>query len=151
MPDPDIRSQALSMLAKRALTRKELRDRLRRKKFPLAEVNQIVAEFHDKGYIDEQAIIEDAARLGKELKLQGRFLLRYELRRRGLPEAAVNAVLDQDYQPTEEYAVARTFAEHHAAKMTETDSAKKLNRLGAALQRRGFDVEVIQQVLDELE
>lgn len=139
------------MLARRSLTQRELSDRLKRRKVPRDTAEAIAAEFSRKGYIDEAAIMSDHITNGREHRLAGRFLLRFELKKRGLDKDAIDQALDREYPGDMEPEVAVAFAERKLRSMTGLDAAKRYRRLGAALARRGFSSEIIGGIMDRLD
>ncbi len=146
----ELRSIALRLLSRRPLTARELNARLRRRGGNPGHVSGIVKELALKGYIDEAAIAEDCVRRGREDRLVGRFLLRFELIRRGLPEELVEKTLDEGYPETEEYPVAKRFAENKLRIMGELPSDKRYRRIAGALGRRGFTAETVAKVMREI-
>lgn len=151
MVQRNIRSTAFNALARRGLTKKELADKLLRKKFSDDQVSSTVEELHADGYIDECAIAEDHIRLGKESRLVGRFLLRFELLKRGIDEDQVQIALDKNYPESDEAGIALKFAERKLGTYNGISAEKRYRRLSAAVGRRGFNSEIIRSVLDELD
>lgn len=150
-PDPDqARDLALRLLARRSLTRHELENALRRRKVAAGLARRLTAECVKAGYLDEKAIAEDHIRRGREYRLVGRFLLKYELTRRGLPETLVETVLNRLYPESAESEVARTFAERKLRSLKELPHDRAAARLGGALDRRGFGSAIISGIIHEL-
>lgn len=145
----DIRGTALRMLARRALTRRELTARLKRKGFSAGAVRDAVQEIVAEGYIDEIGIAEDAVRHGRDERLVGRFLIRYELVSRGIREDVVEKILDRDYPAEVEADKARLFAERkvNSLKGLKPDKSAVVRRVAGALERRGFRGDVIGEVI----
>jgi len=143
----ELRSKAFLIIARRALTRKELKERLHRKKASVNQADVIVNEFYRKGYIDEKAIVEDALRLGKESRLVGRFLLRYELTKRGIKPDKIEEALDKDYPESDELEIARQFVDRKLHSYKDLPAVKRYRRLAGALNRRGFAADKTHQVL----
>ncbi len=139
------------MLSRRALTKKELKERLIRKGASPEKAAEIVIEFNKRGYIDENTLIEDAIRLGKESRLIGRFMLRFELKKRGLSQEIIDTRLEDSYPQTDEYQVALKFAQRKKNSYSGVTNEKRYRRLSAALNRRGFMGDVIRKTLSDLD
>ena len=87
-------STALNILSRSALTAKELSTRLRKRKAQTAEIENVLNYCLKSGYIDERAIAEDYVRRGKKVRLIGRFLLKCELIRKGIPESITQEIIE---------------------------------------------------------
>ena len=148
--EQEIRNKAIGMLARRSLTVKELKDRLRKKGADSVIALKVTSEMVEKGYIDEGAIIDDAIRIGKDYKPKGRFRLRQELKNRGIGSEDIEAKLDEEYPDIDEFQVAMKFAERKQAAMTDLPNETRYRRLAGSLNRLGFSSDVIQKVLADL-
>ncbi|MBM3328571.1 MAG: RecX family transcriptional regulator [Calditrichaeota bacterium] len=140
------------MLAHRALTRREVNGRLKAGGVSPEAARETILELVADGYIDERAIAEDAVRLGRSERLVGRFLLRHELTRRGIPEQLVEEVLTRDYPNVSEPDVARKFVERRLRTSSGGSLLREtlLRRVAGALERRGFAGETIGIVMSEV-
>ena len=146
----ELRRLALRWISRQPLTAFELKTRLYRRGGDPGQVSGMVQDFIEAGYIDEAAIAEDAVRRGREVRLVGRFLLKYELFKHGLDEELVNKTLDEGYPEREEGVVARRFAQKSLKTMQKQPSDKRYRRIAGALDRRGFKTETIAQVMREI-
>jgi len=137
------------MLARRSLTKKELKDRL--KKFePIVDVVlQLIDYLDSKGFIDEAGIIEDKIILGKESKLYGRMRIMLELRKRGLQPEIIADSINQFFPLDEEFDVAFKFVRRKLNSMGGVSGLRRYRRLAGALQRRGFSGEIIARALEQ--
>lgn len=136
----------LALIARRARSRTEIRQYLRRH-----EVDPAVAE-RVLGRLDEQGLADDAefARAWVENRLalhprSGR-ALRQELRLKGIsPELAAQALAGIDEEGT-----ARRLARSKAERWRDCEQREFERRLGSYLARRGFSYEIIRSVLEGL-
>jgi regulatory protein len=145
-----VRNTALKLITRRPLTTKELIDKLRRKGVPTALADETAVEFSEKGYIDENAITEDHIRYGKEYKFVGKFMLRLELRNRGLNDLVIEENLELHYPDSDEIIVARKLTERKLKALKGLPVEAIERRLGGAMQRRGFPGDVIAAVIREI-
>lgn len=151
LKDEEVRSKAIAMLARRSLTKKELKERLIKKGATANQAVVIVEDFTGKGYIDEDSIIEDTIRLSKESNLIGRFKLRFELKKRGIGQDTIETRLRITYPESDEYPVALKYAERKISSYSGISNEKRYRRLSAALNRRGFQADVIRKTLSDLD
>ena len=148
---PDqLKAMALRMLSRRALSCKELQQRLKQKGADQNTASEIVQYCLDTGYIDEKGIVEDHIRRGREIKLVGRFLLEYELRERGLGKELIAKGMDELYPDSDEPEIANRFALNKLRTMGDLHREKRVRRLGGALQRRGFRGDVVAEIMREV-
>ena len=145
-----VRLIALKMLTRRALTLRELIDKLRRKGIDRNLAEDTARKCLDLGYIDEESITEDHIRRGREDKLTGRFLLRHELGKRGINHDLIERILDRLYPESDEKEIALRFALKRIKGMSDLPSEKRDRRVGSALHRRGFNAETIAAVMHEI-
>jgi SOS response regulatory protein OraA/RecX len=74
-------------------------------------------------------------------------MLRAELRRKGVPSAAIDSALAEVDEPQAAWAAARRVAQ----RWTQLDPSARRQKLYSYLQRRGFDHDTIRLVLHRLQ
>ncbi|MCF7810337.1 recombination regulator RecX [bacterium] len=149
--EPDkARNIALNAITRRPMTIKELIDRMRRKGVISELADEIAEELRQKGYIDENAITEDYIRYGREFKFIGKFMLRHELKERGLNEQVIEDNLERHYPDSDEIIVARKLTERKLKALKGLPEEVRERRLGGAMQRRGFPSKIIVTILREI-
>lgn len=109
------RSDALRLLKLRPRSERELSERLARKGFTPAVVNDVLKELREKGLVDDA--------------LFARFF--------GM----------KDMSPLEE---ARALAVYQAGRMKGAAAPAKARRVAGFLARRGFEEELVEQVVEEI-
>lgn len=139
----------LRLLAVRPRSEREIRDRLRRKGFAEPAIEAAIERLRGWRYLDDA----EFARLWIEHRQatgpRGRRLLELELRAKGIdPETVAETV---ETAELDEEAAARAVALKHLSRLARLDPVTRRRRLVGALQRRGFDWEVIRRVLGTLE
>jgi len=134
----------------RSLTSLELRQKLKKLGAGERIATDLIHRAEQSGLIDERAIAEDHIRRGRESRLVGRFLLRYELAGRGLDKSLIEEVLEEMYPESEELSVTRRFAESKLKYLGGLPSEVKHRRVAGALDRRGFTAENVATVLRNL-
>jgi regulatory protein len=142
------RESMLSLLAVRPRTRRELRDRLRRKGLGGAAVEHAMSEADRLGLLDDGAFAEMWVRDRLRLRPRGARVLEAELRQRGVAAdqaaAAVARVMSREGVADEDTcnAIAARWARGPGRRLVEaTDPEERRRgerRLASLLQRRGF-------------
>ena len=140
----DLRAQAAGMAGRRALSRRELEQKLQRRGAEEEEIRAAADWLEDLGAIDDAAYARLVARhYGDRGYGPGR--VREELRRRGVPRAFWDDALAE--LPDSGEAI-RAFLEKKAPAGLADPRERK--RLADALLRRGFSWEEIRPALDAL-
>jgi regulatory protein len=140
------REAALAYLARRALARRELERKLRRKGFDAAEVEQVLNALTAAGLVDDAATSEALAR-SRTVRGVGRNRIAFELRSRGLGRDDIDGALAK-IPAEEERAALRGALDRKArtlpAGLTPAAASKKLFD---HLVRRGFSVAAVLEAL----
>lgn len=138
--------RALRLLAYRARSEAEVRRSLLRQKAPEEVVGQVVERLKRAGLLDDAAFarlwVEDRA----AFRPRGRRALRSELRSKGLSPAAIDAALSE----VDDAQAADAAARKRVARLTNLAEADFRRRLGDFLARRGFDYEIISEVVEKM-
>ncbi len=142
------REIALRLLERRSLTAQQLRDKLANRNVPTAVIERLVTRFGEVGLIDDADYAQRWARTRTQVANYGARRIAVELRQRGVADEHIAAAL-ADLTEEDELAAARKVAAKRvaAAGRGGPDAAKR--RLVAALQRRGFNSDVVWQVVEE--
>ncbi len=154
MPDHDqrqkVREAAFRLLAVRARSAKELRERLKQKSFSLDIIDETLADFQAKGYQSD----EQFARLLASEKWThsgwGPSRVRRELGARGIAPDLIDRVVGETYGAVDLVAGILPLARKRWRSTASLPLDKRRNRLTAFLQRRGYDWETIRQVLERV-
>lgn len=140
---------ALKLLVGRDYTVSALIRRLEQRGHAPEQVAEAVARLVSEGFLDDHRYGE---RLIAQCRECGRYVgyrLRQELKRRGVPAEVVAELLADPLENGEEFALARQLiARRYAAFDPATSDDRDRRRVAGFLQRRGFGVGVIRQLLD---
>lgn len=153
-PDPDdaaaAEGVAVRILGGASQSAAALHRRLRRRGFSEEGAEQTTAAMVAHGSVDDAAFAQSIAARRRRTG-HGRIAVIAELRAKGIDDIAVNNVAgttDVEGERSSALVLARRLAGH--AGRDPTDRAGR-QRLGASLQRRGFDVETVRWVLRHLD
>jgi regulatory protein len=144
------REAALRLLAVRPRSAAELARRLRMKGYEPEVGEEVIARLRDLGMIDDAAFAGMLVRDRVRLKPQGARRLANELRAKGVAEETAHTAIRETMagEDTDERELARRAAEKWRPRAGE-EPASARRRLHGFLARRGFDSDVIREVLDE--
>jgi len=134
------------LLGYRARSEAELRERLTRRKFELQTIERALSDLRSSGLVNDREFAESWIKGRREVHFTGRNGLRWELRRKGVPEAIIQAVLDT-VSDEEELELAMSYVQRKLSGETVT-SLQGSARLRRALVSRGFSGDIIQAVLE---
>ena len=144
------REAALRLLAVRPRSAAELARRLRMKGYSAEVAEEVIGRLRELGMIDDAAFAGMVARDRVRLRPQGARRLASELRQKGVDEETARAAIREtmEGEETDERALARRAAEKWRPRAGE-EPERARRRLHGYLARRGFDGEVIREVLEE--
>ncbi|HOW28553.1 MAG TPA: regulatory protein RecX [Elusimicrobiota bacterium] len=139
---------ALLLLKYRGRAEKEIRSRLRRKKFPDDIIGQTVTRLMEVGLLNDAALaetwVDSRLRAG-----EGPYRVRQKLLSRGLDKGVVDETLKNHKDRGQEDEAAREFLAKKFKTMGRGNEKTLYHRLGSALARRGFSPDCIHDVLKE--
>jgi len=140
---------ALRFLSYRPRSEREVADHLRRKGFDARTVEAELERLRRVGLVDDRAFARFWVENRTAFRPRSRRALQAELRRKGIPPAIVQEVL-QETSP-DERALALRLARERARRLQGLDPLAFRRRLAGYLLRRGFDGELVMEVLRALE
>ena len=144
------RSQALRLLKFRPRTEGELRDRLLRKGCPLQEIEAVLAEFRQKGLVDDAKFARLFVAQSALSKPVGRRMLLSKLRGKGVAPELADAAVAGGTRPEDELETARQLAAGRLERMKGLERAAVERRLFGFLSRRGFSGDAVYKVIREI-
>ena len=154
MPDHDQRQKgrdaAFRLLAVRARSAGELRQRLRQKRFSPELVDQVIAELQAKGYQSDEDFARQYAREKWTSSGWGPARVRQELRAKGIAPELTDQVVDEIFADTDLVAALLPLAMKRWCTTEGLPAETRRRRLVSFLQRRGYDWDTIQKVLERV-
>jgi regulatory protein len=148
-PEAVARAICLRLLTMRARSRAELADAMASKNVPAAVADKVLTRFSDIGLIDDAALAEsmvEADHHGRGLSARAVGL---RMRRRGVPEEAVQAAL-VEIDVDSEAAAARRLAQRKLRSLGGLDAPTQTRRLFGLLARRGYGPGLASRVVREV-
>lgn len=138
--------KALDYLAYRPRSRRELSDYLGGKRLPQGIIEEVLEGLDREGLIDDMAFARYWVENRERFRPRSRAMLSYELRRKGLDEEVISeALADVDEEES-----AQRAALQRALRYLHLDEGSFRQKMGQFLRRRGFNYQVIREVVDSL-
>ena len=144
-----VQAAAFRLLKIRARSEKEIRDRLKSKKFSASVVNEVIEHLKDLDYLNDQEFARYwiKARLNKQFGLR-RILI--ELKEKGIDRSIASEQLDNATGQYNELDVAIDLAKKRSTRYKNIEPGKKRRRFFEYLARKGFDIEIIYKALSKI-
>jgi regulatory protein len=140
--------KALAFLTVRPRSIREVRDRLAKKEIPPPVVDAVIARLAGWGYIGDEGFARYWLENRGAHQPRGKRLLRQELWQKGVARETVDQALDDT--ELDEGADALALARKRLPQLRGLDEQTQRRRLGAYLQRRGYDWPTAKRALDTL-
>lgn len=129
---------ALAALSRRALSKAELSDKLRRKGADEGKIEEVINKLEKIGFLNDESLTENAITSTR----RSTNWLKQKLKRRGINDELIeNALLNRD--PELDFLSAKALMERYRARFVDK------NKAFAFLARRGYSFEVINEILSE--
>ncbi len=146
------RASALRLLAHRARSVREMRDRLKQKGFSEEDIRRVVADLEIAGLLDDSRFARMFVRDQITLRPSGKTVLRQKLNRLGINRAiADEAIAEVLSNAPEEQGAEQTARKYLSSRLKAgTEMVVIRRRLTGFLTRRGYPWDVIKPLLDKL-
>lgn len=135
---------AAALLGRRARSEREVRDRLRMRRFEAAVIDETIAKLRARGFLDDARFARSWAESRDEHSPRGRRLVAQELRAHGV-DAATAAAATEDISDVE---AAYRVGSKRAGSLAGLARPAFRARLAGFLQRRGFGWDVVRETVD---
>lgn len=149
MSEKEIKDKALKLLSRREHSRLELRQKLLRRDFNFSEIEPVLDELAERGYIDDERFAEEWIHSRKNSRPRGRFLIRAELKEKGVSSDIIEDKLNSMIAPSEEVEMAVELARKWL-RGKDRDQKSIENKLSRYLYRKGFSRDIIRDVISNL-
>ncbi|KAB2954170.1 regulatory protein RecX [Heliorestis acidaminivorans] len=142
--------KALFWLSRRSLSSLEVAQRLQRKGTKEEDINAILDRLKELGYLNDQRFAYSFARYRKDCSSYGSLRIQQELNRRGIASNIVERAIEETLSAEEEYERAKKVALSKLQELSKKEKSHKSARLGRHLQQKGFPLELIYRLIEEL-
>ena len=146
-----LKERAIRLLSIRPRSEKELKEKLRQKGAGVRLIEEVVRELKEKYLLDDEKFAYSWAESRMLNKPMGKFLLKRELKGKGVKAEIIERVIAENYQKEDELELAKKLLQRKARRFKDTDDLKTKKRMTDFLLRRGFSYEVVRQAVKGLE
>ncbi len=143
------KDQALRYLEIRPHSEQELIRKLRQKRYTMPAISTALAALRGVDLINDERFARQYVETEMRLRPVGKRLLRQKLRQRGIPDAITDPLLEEVFHQHSEVDIARRLAQKFIKRHAQRDAKKQKAALVRFLQSKGFDWEVIQEILEQ--
>jgi regulatory protein len=146
-----IKRKSYNYLARRLHAEKELRLKLLKNKYDINFINEVLDELRNLNYLDDERFSREFAE-EKNRKAWGKNKIKAALIGKGIDRKVISKVLEQETDITSEYEKAFELAKKKLQILSgkNIDSLKLKQKLNAFLFSKGFDFDIIKEVIDNL-
>ncbi len=145
-----LREQAFRLLARRAHSRRELRDKLRQRNYNPGMIDKLLDDFTDRKYLDDiqyaKTFIEEELRI----RYSGPALVRDKLRQKGITAESIEMLLTEIYPPDRQLKNCRHLCGKKIKSWPRPLERKQISQLTGYLRNKGFSWEIVQQAAADL-
>ena len=135
----------MKLLSYRGRSVKELRERLRRKKFPDDVVSSTIRHLQYIGLLDDISLAEALKREAMTTKFLSQYGAKRFMLERGISKEIVDSIFSHD--ETEDINNAKRLVEKKMRIIEALPAEKRKRRLSHLLLRKGYSFEIIESVL----
>ncbi len=143
------REAALHYIAYKPRTTQQVQKRLRDKGFAPDTIEEVIRYLQAYHYLDDAAYAEAFIQSYIQRKPSGWYRVRSELRRRGIADELIEALLSSFADEEQQMHLARQAAERKLRTLRAKPVEKRRSLLIQFLQRRGFSWEIIRAIVEE--
>jgi regulatory protein len=149
------KNQALKFAIKLLSIRKrsvfEIRKRLKQKEFEKDIINETVEELSEYKYLNDEEFAEAYINDRINFNPRGSFLMKKELREKGVAENIVNEKIKELFPEEKEMELARKAAKKKMGTLNKDLEKNKIyQKIGLYLQAKGYASYIIREVLDNV-
>lgn len=144
------KNYALWLLGRRAYTTRKLQEKLEDKKYTKTDINDTIKFCIDQHFLDDVEYAKNFIRARDAIRPRGRRILKFELIKKGVEKDDINkAFEDEEISNRDEKEMAVRIVERKSKQCATLSKEVVYRRLFGLLARRGFDINIIKEVLNE--
>lgn len=143
---------ALNALGRRMLSCGELAERMRRREYEPAVIDEVTAKLVERGILDDEAYGRAVIRAERERKPAGGRLLRHKLFQKKLPRELVDRLVGEAEEGHDAAGALRELLQRRlkTTAFQKLDPAARKRRLWGLAARRGFSPDVIRVAMSDI-
>lgn len=141
------KKKALALLSYRARSVAEIRERLCLKGYDEKIIENLIEDFLRVGLLNDQVFASAYVQTRMIQKPVSKRLLMMELKKKGVDEALAGQAVKAEYGAVTEFEVARSIIQPRLPRYRNGNTMKIRKKISDILMRRGFDWEVIREII----
>ena len=144
------RNNAYALLRQRPRSVYEIRSRLKLKGYADNLIEDVVASLERAGELNDERFARFWVESRMHMNPAGDVVLKHELKRNGISDSIIEAVLTEKAEKYDEYEIALSMAKDRFERLKKLDRRKATKRIYDFLMRRGFKYDNIRRVVENL-
>ncbi len=145
-----LRELGLRLLARRAHSRRELRDKLLQRNYDLDMINALLDDFSDRKFLDDAQFSRMFIEEEQRMRRSGPALVRDKLRQKGITSECIETLISEIYPPALQVDNCRYLTHKKIKHWTRPLEQKKITQLTGYLRNKGFNWDIIQQTIADI-
>ena len=142
---------AIKLLSIRKRSVFEMRDRLKRKEFEDDVIDEVIKELFEYKYLNDEEFAEAYINDRINFNPRGSFLVKKELREKGIAENIVDQKIKELFPEKKEMELAREAAKKKMGTLNkDLERNKVYQKVGSYLQAKGYASYIIREVLEDV-
>jgi regulatory protein len=143
--------RALNFLSHRDRSEKEMRTKLKQVGFEEKIINLVIDDLKRLQLIDDKKFSMSFAKNTLFTRPVGEFLLKNELKQKGLSDDLIAETVDSLYKAKSQFDIAFELARKRKKLVSHLDEIKAKKRVSDFLARRGFSWDIVLQIIEHWE
>lgn len=144
------KNYAYRLLSARMYTVKEVRDKLFERGYAEEIVNEVIGTLERYGYLNDKDYAAEWIQSRLRSNPKGKYVLRQELARKGIEDSIIEDVIGQELDESKEYGMALELTRRKIELYKNDDPASAKRKLQGLLFRRGFNSEIVNNVIEQV-
>ena len=144
---PSAYIDGLKMLGRRELSEKQVRERLARKAYEPAEIDEAVVRLREERAINDQRVAEAIARTETGIRKRGKVRVRMQLERAGIPKETAKQAIDSVFEGIDDEALIEASLRKRLRGRDTIADDREFQRLFRYLVGQGFESDRVMQAL----
>jgi len=145
------KDRALNFLSYRDRSEKEIRTKLKEVGYEENIIDWVIVELKRLKLIDDERFAHNYAQTRMITRPMGKYFLQRELQKKGIEAELIEQTIEKVYQEKDQFSVALELAQQRKKRYSNIDEIKAKKRVSDFLIRRGFNWDIISQVLERWE
>ena len=142
--------KALDILARRRITEKEIRNKLKPVKSSAGHIDKVITELKKLGFIDDYSYAVSLIQSSLSGSPRSVRYIRQKMYQKGVPSETADKAINDELSDYNEYEAALKLGQKKHKTVTRLPELKAKKRIADFLRGRGFNWDVINEVINNL-